>query len=136
MPSRKISARSQKALTRQFYVARLVLLRAQHPRPLDTIGIAESYERATGRKTHAALYLQSGTSLSLEKLTKGKTVIAIAHRLSTIRNADQIVVITGGVVAESGTHDELIARNGLYAELHRTQFNAGSDRVVPATAAN
>jgi ABC-type multidrug transport system fused ATPase/permease subunit len=71
---------------------------------------------------------------ALEKLMKGKTVIAIAHRLSTIRDADQIVVIKGGVVAESGTHNELIARNGLYAELHRTQFDAGSDRVVSATA--
>jgi ABC-type multidrug transport system fused ATPase/permease subunit len=67
---------------------------------------------------------------ALEKLMKGKTVIAIAHRLSTIRNADQIVVITGGVVAESGTHDELMARNGLYAELHRTQFDAGPDKIV------
>ena len=61
---------------------------------------------------------------------KGKTVIAIAHRLSTIRNADQIAVIKGGVVAENGTHDQLIARNGLYAELHRTQFDAGSDKVI------
>ncbi len=71
---------------------------------------------------------------ALEKLMKGKTVIAIAHRLSTIRDADQIVVITGGVVAESGTHDELMARNGIYAELHRTQFDVGSDRVVSAAA--
>jgi ABC-type multidrug transport system fused ATPase/permease subunit len=71
---------------------------------------------------------------ALEKLMKGKTVIAIAHRLSTIRDADQIAVIQGGVVAENGTHDELIARNGLYAELHRTQFDAGSDKVVSETA--
>jgi subfamily B ATP-binding cassette protein MsbA len=67
---------------------------------------------------------------ALEKLMKGRTVIAIAHRLSTIRDADLIAVIKGGVVAESGTHDELIARNGLYAELHRTQFDVGSDKVV------
>ena len=40
---------------------------------------------------------------------KGRTVITIAHRLSTIRDADQIIVISGGVVAESGTHDELMA---------------------------
>jgi ABC-type multidrug transport system fused ATPase/permease subunit len=73
---------------------------------------------------------------ALEKLMKGKTVIAIAHRLSTIRDADQIVVIKGGVVAESGTHDELMARNGLYAELHRTQFDAGSDKVVPEAVPN
>jgi ABC-type multidrug transport system fused ATPase/permease subunit len=67
---------------------------------------------------------------ALEKLMKGRTVIAIAHRLSTIRDADKIVVINGGVVAEDGTHDELMARNGIYAELHRTQFDASSDRVV------
>ena len=67
---------------------------------------------------------------ALEKLMKGRTVIAIAHRLSTIRDADLIVVIKGGVVAESGTHDELMARNGIYAELHRTQFDASSDKVV------
>jgi subfamily B ATP-binding cassette protein MsbA len=53
---------------------------------------------------------------------KGRTVITIAHRLTTIRDADQIIVISDGVVAESGTHDELIARNGIYAQLHRTQF--------------
>ena len=67
---------------------------------------------------------------ALEKLMKGKTVIAIAHRLSTIRDADQIIVIDGGVVAENGTHDQLMARNGLYAELHRTQFSSGSDKVA------
>jgi len=61
---------------------------------------------------------------------EGRTVIAIAHRLSTIRDANQIIVITGGVVAESGTHDELMALKGLYAELHRTQFDAGLDKVM------
>ena len=67
---------------------------------------------------------------ALEKLMKGRTVIAIAHRLSTIRDADKIVVIDGGVVAEDGTHEELMARNGIYAELHRTQFDASSGKVV------
>jgi ABC-type multidrug transport system fused ATPase/permease subunit len=61
---------------------------------------------------------------------EGKTVIAIAHRLSTIRDANQIIVITGGVVAENGTHNELMARKGLYAELHRTQFDSGMDKVM------
>ncbi len=59
---------------------------------------------------------------ALERLMKGRTVITIAHRLSTIRDANLIVVISGGVVAESGTHDDLIALGGIYAELHRTQF--------------
>ena len=60
---------------------------------------------------------------ALTQLMKGRTVITIAHRLSTIRDADQIIVITGGVVAESGTHDELMARMDL-RRLHRTQFDA------------
>ncbi|WP_433971809.1 ABC transporter ATP-binding protein [Tunturiibacter lichenicola] len=67
---------------------------------------------------------------ALQRLMEGRTVIAIAHRLSTIRDADQIIVITGGVVAENGTHEELMSRNGLYAELHRTQFDAGKDKVL------
>jgi ABC-type multidrug transport system fused ATPase/permease subunit len=67
---------------------------------------------------------------ALEKLMEGKTVIAIAHRLSTIRDASQIIVIDNGVVAEDGTHDQLIALNGIYAALHRTQFNPTSDKVV------
>jgi ABC-type multidrug transport system fused ATPase/permease subunit len=67
---------------------------------------------------------------ALEKLMKGKTVIAIAHRLSTIRDADIIAVIADGVVAESGSHDQLLARNGIYAELHRTQFDAASEKTI------
>src|SRR5271165_2499298 len=63
---------------------------------------------------------------ALEKLMKGRTVVTIAHRLSTIRDADQIIVIAGGVVAESGTHDELMALGKIYADLHRTQFEDAS----------
>jgi ABC-type multidrug transport system fused ATPase/permease subunit len=67
---------------------------------------------------------------ALEKLMEGRTVIAIAHRLSTIRDANQIIVIDGGVVAENGTHEELMTANGIYAALHRTQFDAGLDKVM------
>ncbi|MGA7463575.1 MAG: ABC transporter ATP-binding protein [Candidatus Korobacteraceae bacterium] len=63
---------------------------------------------------------------ALERLMKGRTVITIAHRLSTIRDADKIIVINGGVVAESGNHDQLMALNGIYAELHRTQFDSAA----------
>jgi len=63
---------------------------------------------------------------ALERLMKGRTVIAIAHRLSTIRDADQIIVINGGVVAESGSHNELIALDKIYASLHRAQFETQS----------
>ena len=58
----------------------------------------------------------------LERLMKGRTVIMIAHRLSTLRDADKIIVLKDGVVAEEGPNDELIARGGVYAELHRIQF--------------
>jgi ABC-type multidrug transport system fused ATPase/permease subunit len=60
----------------------------------------------------------------LERLMKGRTVVMIAHRLSTIRDADKIIVLKDGVVAEEGTNDELIARGGVYAELHRIQYEA------------
>jgi subfamily B ATP-binding cassette protein MsbA len=70
---------------------------------------------------------------ALERLMKGRTVITIAHRLSTIRDADKIVVLKGGVVAEQGTHDELLARNGVYAELYKIQF--GSPPQVSSAAA-
>jgi len=63
---------------------------------------------------------------ALERLMKGRTVITIAHRLSTIRNAGQIIVLAAGVVAECGTHDQLIALDGIYAGLHRTQFEDAS----------
>ena len=58
----------------------------------------------------------------LQRLMKGRTVIMIAHRLSTIRDVDKIIVIKDGVVAEQGTHTELLARGGVYAELHRIQY--------------
>ena len=60
---------------------------------------------------------------ALDSLMQGRTVLIIAHRLSTIESADRIVVIDEGAVAEQGSHAELIARGGLYATLHRLQFN-------------
>jgi ABC-type multidrug transport system fused ATPase/permease subunit len=60
---------------------------------------------------------------ALEKLMVGKTVIVIAHRLSTIRAADLIVVLEGSKIIETGTHEELLARDGLYKRLYQVQAN-------------
>jgi ATP-binding cassette subfamily B protein/subfamily B ATP-binding cassette protein MsbA len=61
---------------------------------------------------------------ALRRLMKGRTTLIIAHRLSTIRDADRIVVIHEGKVAESGTHEELLAQAGLYAHLYGLQFGS------------
>jgi len=61
---------------------------------------------------------------ALERLMAGRTVITIAHRLSTLRNADKIIVIKDGVVAEDGTHNELLELDGVYAQLHRLQYQS------------
>ena len=55
---------------------------------------------------------------ALDRLMLGRTSFVIAHRLSTIRNADVILVLHGGRIAEQGSHDELMKRNGLYKELY------------------
>ncbi|MFS0880098.1 ABC transporter ATP-binding protein [Metabacillus niabensis] len=59
---------------------------------------------------------------ALTELSKNRTTLVIAHRLATIRNADRIVVVTEDGIAEQGTHDELIEREGIFANLHRVQF--------------
>ncbi|TAE95410.1 MAG: ABC transporter ATP-binding protein [Runella slithyformis] len=59
---------------------------------------------------------------AIEKLMKGRTAIVIAHRLSTIQKADQIIVLDKGEIQEKGTHDELLAEDGFYANLYRMQY--------------
>jgi len=59
----------------------------------------------------------------MRTLMKNRTTLVIAHRLSTIENAHRIVVLAAGKIVETGNHTELLARNGVYARLHRLQFS-------------
>ena len=83
----------------------------------------------------ATAHLDSESEAAVQRALKtalaGRTSLVIAHRLSTIREADQILVIDGGRVAERGRHAELLAAGGLYADLYQTQF-ARQESAVPA----
>ncbi|MDA8324158.1 MAG: ABC transporter ATP-binding protein [Actinomycetota bacterium] len=114
------------------------------PDGLDTVVGDRGYRLSGGEKQRIALarlllkapsvvvldeataHLDSESEAAVQQALKtalaGRTSLVIAHRLSTIREADQILVIDGGRVAERGTHEDLLLAGGLYAELYRTQF--------------
>jgi ATP-binding cassette subfamily B protein len=73
---------------------------------------------------------ESAVQRALSVALSGRTALVIAHRLSTVREADQILVLDDGWIVERGTHDQLVAAGGLYAELYRTQF-AVADSPAP-----
>ena len=65
---------------------------------------------------------------------EGRTTFVIAHRLSTVRNADRLLVLDDGRIVQEGTHDELLAQGGLYADLYAKQFRTGTEPTAPEVA--
>ena len=76
-------------------------------------------EATSALDTESERRIQGG----LETLMIGRTTLVIAHRLSTVENADRIIVLQEGLVVEQGTHDELVAEDGVYSGLYRMQFS-------------
>ena len=77
-------------------------------------------EATSALDTAAERHIQA----ALDRLVRDRTTFVIAHRLSTVERADRIIVMQDGAIVESGSHSELLARSGIYAELHRLQFSA------------
>ena len=84
-----------------------------------TINVIDPKHSATA---HLDSESEAAVQRALAAALRGRTALVIAHRLSTVRAADQILVLDQGRVVERGTHDELVTRGGLYADLYRTQF--------------
>ncbi|MCK9218026.1 MAG: ABC transporter ATP-binding protein, partial [Firmicutes bacterium] len=77
-------------------------------------------EATSNVDTRTEILIQKG----MNKLMEGRTSFVIAHRLSTIKNADIILVMNDGKIIEKGSHEELMAKNGFYADLYNSQFAA------------
>jgi ATP-binding cassette, subfamily B, bacterial len=135
---------TEKELTEACEAARIWDLISALPDGLDTVAGDRGYRFSGGEKQRIALarlllkaprvvvldeataHLDSESEAAIQQALRtalaGRTSLVIAHRLSTIREADQILVIDSGQIRERGTHDELLAAGGLYAELYHTQF--------------
>ena len=82
-------------------------------------------EATSSIDTRTEIQIQS----AMDNLMKGRTSFIIAHRLSTIKNADLILVMNHGDIVEQGTHEELLAKNGFYADLYNSQFEEVEERI-------
>ena len=67
---------------------------------------------------------------ALDELCEGRTTLVVAHRLSTIKNADEIAVVADGEIREQGSHEELMARQGIYYDLYQLQFRANTGMIL------
>ncbi len=144
---------SERELILACQAAQIWELISELPDGLDTVVGDRGYRLSGGEKQRVALarlllkapsvvvldeataHLDSESEAAVQRALAtalaGRTSLVIAHRLSTIRQADQILVIDAGRVRERGTHDELLAAGGLYAELYRTQFSR-QEPVIPS----
>src|SRR5579859_5935408 len=135
---------TEKELIEACQAARIWELISSLPDGLDTIAGDRGYRFSGGEKQRLALarlllkapsvvvldeataHLDSESEAAIQRALAtalaGRTSLVIAHRLSTVRAADQILVVDGGQITERGTHDELLAADGAYAGLYRTQF--------------
>ena len=145
---------STEELTEALRAAQILPLIQSLPEGLETVVGDRGYRLSGGEKQRLAiarLLLKAPTVVVLDEATahldsesehavqlvlgtalRGRTSIVIAHRLSTVRAADEILVVAGGRIVERGRHAELLAADGVYADLHRTQFE---DQSQPKAAA-
>ena len=136
--------------------ARIDRLVASLPDGLDTVVGERGYRLSGGERQRLAIarvllkapdiilldeataHLDSESEAAIQQALAtalaGRTSLVVAHRLSTVRGADRILVLDGGRLVEGGTHGELLARGGLYAELYRTQFAPPAERIAGAGA--
>jgi ATP-binding cassette subfamily B protein len=137
-------AATEKEMIEACEAARIWDLISSLPDGLDTVAGDRGYRLSGGEKQRVALarlllkapsvvvldeataHLDSESEVAIQRALKtalaGRTSLVIAHRLSTVRQADQILVVDDGQIRERGTHEELLAAGGLYADLYRTQF--------------
>jgi ATP-binding cassette subfamily B protein len=147
---------SEHDLTEALRGAQILPLVESLPDGLDTLVGDRGYRLSGGEKQRLAIarlllkapdivvldeataHLDSESELAVQDALRtaltGRTSLVIAHRLSTVRDANQILVVDAGRIVERGTHDELLAADGLYAELYRTQFERQGHVNGPALA--